>query len=51
MKTNNAKISTLMYEQNKKLEIVTKINEPMFRSLNYGGPSTKHPLKVMHPKI
>jgi len=28
---------------NKELEIVTKINEPISRSPNHGGPPTKHP--------
>jgi len=49
IKTNNAKISILMYKQNKELEIVTKTNESISRSPNYGGPPTKHHLKVMHP--
>ena len=31
------------------LEIAIKTNEPISRPPNYGGPSTNHPLKVMHP--
>ena len=49
IKTNNAKISTLMHKQNKELEIVTKLNELISMSPKHGGPSTTHLLKVMHP--
>ena len=49
MKTNNTKI-LIIHKQNKELEIVTKTNEPISRSPNHCGPSTKHPLKVMHLK-
>ena len=51
MKTNNAKISILMYKQNKELEIITKTIELISKFPNHGGPSTKHLLKVMHSKI